>query len=247
MSKNPKYRFSPSLLDKFIRLESAEKIYENSNAESLEEVRERLRKELLDTINKVKGEPSKAMLKGIAFENLCDLIAGNKKWTAEDDDSISLCGEDEAWFYEVMKDGHLFKFDYQAVQYVSSLIQDALTQQFVEGTISTCFGGVRLIGYVDALIRNIVKDIKCTGIYNFGKFEKSMQRYVYPYCLEQMGCKVDFMEFIIHTNDHVYVETYLHDSIVAESNIIEVCERFIDFIESNKELITDRRIFNESK
>jgi hypothetical protein len=103
-----------------------------------------------------------------------------------------------------------------------------------------------------------VFDIKTTRQYEFGKFEHSWQKDVYPYCLITSGDlqQVSSFEYTIYVlkggtsrtpiiTAEQYKEEYAYNHKLAENRIANVCERFIEWLEMNKAKITDKKIFNQ--
>ena len=43
----------------------------------------------------------------------------------------------------------------------------------------------------------------------------------------------------------IYTEFYNHYQAIAESKLRNICELFIEWLESKRELITNKKIFNE--
>ena len=52
-------------------------------------------------------------------------------------------------------------------------------------------------------------------------------------------------EYLVTDFKGVYKEAYAYMAKLDIPRLREVCERFIEFLESNRELITDKKIFNE--
>lgn len=131
-----------------------------------------------------------------------------------------------------------------------------LSQVLVEAPIETRYGVVDLYGFIDEMRFNKVYDIKTTSRYEFGKYKDYNQRFVYPYCLIESGMaeSIDFFEFTAYAlkggnskspliTGTQYSEIYNYDHDAAKKHIKDVCERFIEFIMANKDLITDNNIF----
>lgn len=131
-----------------------------------------------------------------------------------------------------------------------------LNQVLVESTIDTIYGVVDLYGYIDEMRRDWVYDIKTTRKYEFGKYSNYNQRYVYPYCLIESGMseEINFFEFTAYQlkggdekcpliTGTKFSEVYNYNHEDAKRHIKEICERFIEFIEANRDKITDRNIF----
>lgn len=224
MSKSVKYQFYPSLLDKFTRF--------NNELCTLDE--------LIDYINRVPGPRSEAAEKGIAFNKLTDLLlAGSDVSEADIDGNILYhiilqVGEENANFF----------FDKRLTDDIVERLRGAIPQQFVEGFISTSRGLVRLYGFADYILRNACVDLKSCGRYEFWQYRDNWQQHVYPLCLRQMGMQIDIFDYLITDFDCIYSEPYIlipHDS---ETKVKLVVEDFIDFLETHRDRITDKRIFN---
>lgn len=140
-----------------------------------------------------------------------------------------------------------FVFDIKLVREFSDYYKGALTQQLVEAILPTKYGNVRLYGYIDELMPQSTHDIKTTGRYSVGKFKGHAQHLVYPYCLRENGMDIPIFEYNIAQIDkygrwETFTETYV---FVPERDIpilISRVEELIEFINANKELITDKKI-----
>lgn len=109
------------------------------------------------------------------------------------------------------------------------------------------FGDVLLYGYIDELLPMSVHDIKTTGSYYVGKFKDHWQHMIYPYCLMQNGNDVRSFEYNITDFKSTYTESY---TFVPERDIpiiTDHCEEFIRFLNDNRDLITDKKIFAEDE
>jgi len=121
----------------------------------------------------------------------------------------------------------------------------AASQVFCQGTIQTRYGLVELYGYIDELVEDAVYDIKTTSRYELGKYSKGWQRHVYPYCLVQSGVPVIGFEYTVTDFNNCYQEWYDFHYEASEQLIRAHCERLIEFLESRRDKITDKKIFNE--
>ena len=94
-----------------------------------------------------------------------------------------------------------------------------------------------------------VHDIKTTGSYSVGKFKTHFQHLVYPYALIQNGNDIRTFEYnILEFSKAGYpVDTYTETYVFVPERDIPIltnhCEEFIQFLEANRELITDTKIF----
>jgi hypothetical protein len=103
-----------------------------------------------------------------------------------------------------------------------------------------------------------VYDIKDTSKYDFGKYEHGWQRHVYPYCLIASG-QMDSIKAFEYTAYQIkggtsrtplisgtqYPEYYTYNHEQSVRLLTAHCEKFITFLEVNKALITDKKIFAE--
>ena len=283
MSQQPKYFFSPTLLDAFNGFLSVErnwaKFYgemeeDNEKYISLADYEQKQYEELIDKINRVKHEPIEAAAKGTAFNDIVDTLLHNKccgktQLSRIYDDAGNIVG------IRAMVDGFTFDFDYAFCKYVSiyfggkfkgedgTVINDkpsdiCMSQVLVEATIETRYGAVELYGFIDEMRRDIVYDIKTTSHYEFGKYQEYNQRFIYPYCLIESGMvtEINFFEFTAFAlkggNSRIplisgtqYSEVYNYNHEQAKRHIKDTCERFREFIEANRDKITDTNIFTK--
>ena len=122
--------------------------------------------------------------------------------------------------------------------------------------IPTRYGDVELYGYIDELVRDTVYDIKTTSKYDFGKYEHGWQRHVYPYCLIASGQMESVKAFeytayqmkggtsrtpLISGTQYPEYYTYNHEQTIKL--LTAHCEHFIEFLEANRDIIADKKIF----
>lgn len=119
----------------------------------------------------------------------------------------------------------------------------ALPQVFVRGTLETHFGVIDLYGYADELLPFSCHDIKTTKNYHAGNFREHWQHIVYPFCLHQMGSEIDRFEYNITNFKETFTEVYVFKEERDVPKLRDICERFIQFIETNKNVITDTKVF----
>lgn len=245
-----KYQFYPSLLDKFQSYLNADIEAQQpwNKDKSEEEVHDKLHNELLDSINRVPHEPIEAAVKGTAFNAVVDLLCGNPVtqelyYTEPYQNKKGVLVRDVS----IKESGITFDFSFQEsiLQIFVESNRGASTQVFCEGDLETSLGNVRLYGYADAFKYDVCIDIKTTSQYEFSKYRKGWQRLVYPYCLTQMGFEVNSFEFQITDFRSIYKEEYIYDHSLAQTSLRNICEDFIQFLETNRNLITDKKIFNE--
>ena len=252
------------------------KNYNDSTGEyhySDEEVYELAKKELIDAINRVRTT-SEAASKGTAFNDLVDALIHNQKNDELETRKVyrdingnmlrSKVPLNPQVFtiigVEAKLDGFAFMFDIDLIKGAADYLKGSLSQVLTTATIETRYGLVELYGYIDELRYNKVYDLKTTKKYDFGKYEKYWQRHVYPYCLLESGecTEIESFEFTAYQlsggteknpiiTGKMFPEVYTYNHEQSKSLIKNHCERFIEFLEENKHLITDKKVFGGEK
>lgn len=252
-TKQPKFKFYATLLDAFTGYLRSDVIYErywgfsDNPPHTPEEFREKQFQSLIDTINRVPFD-SEAADKGTAFNEVIDCMIENRKSEKVQVErllSIMPDGRQVVAGLQVTYNNRLFEFPISICREFADYYKGALTQQQVEAILPTCFGNVLLYGYIDELMPMSIHDIKTTGSYYVGKFKDHWQHMVYPYCLMQGGNDVRLFEYNITDFRATYTESY---TFVPERDIpilTEHCEDFIRFLNDNRNLITNKKIFAE--
>jgi hypothetical protein len=96
-----------------------------------------------------------------------------------------------------------------------------------------------------------VHDIKTTSQYYVGKFKNHSQHLVYPYCLIQSGNDIKTFEYNVATigvnGYQTYTETYVFNPGRDIPILTQRIEDLIQFVEDNRHLITDKKIFGGEK
>lgn len=149
-----------------------------------------------------------------------------------------------------------FFFDKQLCKSAAEYFKGSLSQHFTDATIDTCYGVVRLYGYVDELRSKRIYDIKTTESYAWGNYKNYWQRHVYPYCLIESGdcTEIDAFEFSVFQlkgggprspliYGDFYREVYDYNHEQSTDIIRQGCERFIEFLEAHRSEITDKKVF----
>ena len=261
-------KFSPSLLDAFQQYLDSEALYEQFYGRSEEpsltyqEYEEKQFNELIDKINKVPSE-SEAADKGSCLNEIVDCIVMDVKSTRDDIQVRSIKTDADAVgtpctypCVAARKGEHEFYFETKFCQQVADYFKDSLCQLYVEAPIETKYGTILLYGYPDYVRGDMVYDLKTTSKYEFGKYSKYWQQHAYPYALTKSGkCKdikaFEFTAFqlkggtarmpIIYGD--MYQELYTFDYRRSESLLKGISEQFYDFINNNKERITNKKVF----
>lgn len=219
MNSSPvKYKFYATLLDSF-----AYYLSDVDNDDAFQN--------FIDKLNRVPFKSDVAD-KGSAFNELIDqLIEGAPVFI-------------EKGNYLITYDNKEYKFKKDVADDIAERVHDCFPQLFVKATLDTNRGNVELYGYLDYIKRNKVIDLKTTGRYVFPKYLNYWQSKIYPYCLNSMGVKVDTFEYLVTNFSNVFIEEYPYK---PDKDIIEIkrfTEQLIDFIELNRNLITDQKLFN---
>lgn len=291
-----KYKFYPSLLDKFqsfVDMSAEDYFYQDENGVwhknyneatgeyhySESEVYDLAKQELINAINRVRST-SEAASKGTAFNELVDVLIHNKKSEVIDTKKIykdingNILRSEMPLNPKIFKligvetklEGFTFWFDINLIKEASEYLKGSLSQVLTSATIDTAYGKVELYGYIDELNKDKVYDLKTTKKYEFGKYSKYWQRHVYPYCLIESGecTNIDSFEFTCYQlkdgektelrgetyrmiEGKKYPELYNYNHEQSKSLLKAQCERFIEFLEENKELITDKKVFGGEK
>ena len=243
------YRIYPTILDAYFNYLNSDVIYEryygwSENPPCTEdEFRQKQFQELIDRINR-KPFDSEAADKGTAFNELVDALIEKRK---PNDMDVERNAENTC--YTVIYKNRTFTFPISLCCEFADYFKGALTQQRVEAILPTAYGNVLVYGVIDELMPTSVHDIKTTGSYTVGKFKDHHQHLIYPYALMQNGSDVRTFEYnIVEFNKGGYVvDTYTETYVFNPERDIPIltnhCEEFIRFLEENRELITDRKIF----
>jgi hypothetical protein len=234
----PKYKFYPTLLDSFQsyldRAEIYQKYYGFSETPPYSEVEwdEKMFKELIDKINRVPFE-SEAVDKGTVFNEIIDCSIENRKMNYV----FSFDIEKDLFTVKTEKYEHIYPFS--ICKEFSEYFKGALTQQRVSGIVETCYGLVEVYGVIDELMPLSIHDIKTTSKYEAFKYKNNWQHIVYPFCTG-----INDFEYNITDFKETYTEKYVFDIERDTERLKRHCEQFIEFLEQNRDLITDNKIFN---
>lgn len=242
----PQYKFYASILDKFGSYLNSSQIYSQyyGFAENPSKTEEEFEKEqfqgLINSINRVPiaWEDTEAMDRGTAFNEVVDCLIENRK-----SDKMEIVSNKETGTISANYNKRTFEFPIALCKEFANHFSGALTQQYCEGVLSTKYGNVMLYGYIDALMPFFVADIKTTSKYNAFKFKDNWQHIVYPYCLKCMDIHIDTFEYRVTDFKNTWSEVYNFNPLTDVPKLINHCEAFIEFLEQNRELITNAKIF----
>lgn len=264
MNKQPKYRFYATLLDKYESYINSSRIYNQywrfaeNPPHTEEEFQELQRLSLIDTINRVAFKSEDAD-RGTAFNEVVDCIINKSFQEIQQGIYLHNAGKTVSIILNEKQEavscinGYTFTFPLAMCKEFANYFKGAANQILTQGTLSTSYGDVLLYGYIDELMPLSIHDIKMTKRYSVGKFKHNWQHIVYPFCLNQQGnATTDFEYNVCHINilkSGFFYDTYTeHYTYVPDRDIPllkEHVEGLIEFIEEHKNLITDKKIFNQ--
>jgi hypothetical protein len=226
-------------------------------------------KSLIDKINRVPLADSEAADRGTAFNEIVDcMIAGRKSKkmkiervyrtivtgdiTCNPDEHPETQDTDEVFALRAEYNNHVFIFPTDICREFARYFKGAVSQVYTEAILPTRYGDVLLYGFVDELTPDCVHDIKLTvKAYKAGKFRRGWQHVVYPYCLNKSGSDVHQFEYDIAEfngkSAKSYIEYYTYDEERDIPKLTEQVEAFIEFLEQHRDIITDKKIFNNHK
>ena len=264
--KKISYKLYATLLDSYQNYIDSDKIYQKyygfSDNPPLDEdeFREQQFQELIDRINRKPFYSEKAD-RGTAFNEVIDCIIENRKSETVKVERVYI----DEFGYETNESGygcildkleatynnHTFTFPISVCREFADYFKGALTQQRVEAILPTAYGNVLVYGLIDELMPTTVHDIKTTGSYSVGKFKNHFQHLVYLYCLNKNGVPIKDFEYNIvefGKNGNIvgtYTELYNYNPDTYIPKLTSICEEFICFLNDNKDLITDLKIFGK--
>jgi len=243
----PRYRIYATLLDGFQDYLDCDKNYAKYHADpdspycpSYVYYEETKLNELIDRINRVPIQ-SEAADRGTAFNEVVDCLISDRL--------SAKCPfyEDKSFGYFVARyKGRDFAFKERICREFANYYQGAQSQVYTSAPLMTQFGEVELYGYIDELMPFSVHDIKTTKHYEAFKFRNHWQHRVYPYCLQYNGNKVQYFEYNVTDFNDTFTERYDCHPETDIPALREHVEWFIRFLESYRDRITDKKIFNEA-
>ena len=246
-----RYKFYASLLDAFQHYLDSDVIYEKywgfseNPPKTQEEFKQEQFQSLIDRINRVPYD-SEAADRGTALNEVIDCMVQNRG--TEKVKIEKLVADGAVVALNVTYNNRTFCFPMTLVRELANYYQGALAQQYVQAILPTMFGDVLVYGFIDYLQPFRTHDLKTTGRYSVGDFKNHWQHIVYPYALMENGCNVPDFEYNVVELGKTYYETYTESySFVPERDVPRLtqhCEDFIRFLQENRTLITDKKIFN---
>ncbi|OAV76048.1 hypothetical protein Barb7_00282 [Bacteroidales bacterium Barb7] len=247
-----RYNIYATLCDSYSQYIHARQIYNeywgNSDSPKLteDEFVEQQRKDFIDRINRVPFDSIPAD-RGTAFNEIVDcLILGQKS------EKMIIESDKQAGTINAFYNGRNYTFPISVCREFSAYYKGSMPQVYTHAVLPTIYGDVMLYGYIDELMPASVHDIKTTGKYSAGKFKNHWQHVVYPFCLNQNGNMVtDFEYNILLINERrdrasyeTFTEHYAYDADEDVPRLRWHVESLIEFLEENRGIITDLKVFN---
>lgn len=268
---NYKYRFSPSLLDKFQKYLDSEIEFEsdfNYSEEtgykaSLGEIVAAREQELMDALNYVEPTlPIFAAARGTALNDCVDFCIDASHGII----NVGPCEHGKTYIQHVgdtikcLCDGIPFEFDCKLVEDLAKEVENGTMQLHVSAVLPTEHGDVLLHGFPDYIQPCQITDLKSTENYTWGKYEHYWQRYAYPYIMQSAGLmeRVVAFEFLVaelktdrKTNvilGSIYKETYTDVNVdKCRSELQWICNGLAMFVEDHRSQITNTKIFGTNE
>lgn len=210
--------------------------------------------DLINSINRCPREPMEAADRGTALNEIVDCMVQGVPSTREDT-KLSRAETELGLMYGLKAEinGFEFVFDTQLCRQLRDLYKGSIVQHYHEAMMSTQYGDVMLYGYSDYWQGDTIRDLKTTKKYDFGKYERGWQRIVYPWTAIESGEAVAVDKFVydaiqlssrggIIFGTH-YPEEYAYGHLWASKLLRNGVCRFIEWIESRRDLITDAKVF----
>lgn len=253
MSSNVSYNFYATLLDSYQNYLDSDKLWEKFWGSSenpkltIDEYAAKSKQDLIDRINRVPFD-SEAADKGSAFNEVVDCLIEHR--TSPTMQISRVYDNDKVVALSAKFKEREFKFPIDMCRDMARYFNGAVPQYMCEAILPTKYGNVRLYGYLDELMPTCIHDIKTTSKYEAYKFRDHWQHIVYPYCLREEGNNISKFEYDIikwgkDLNEYdFFTEVYNYDEKVDKPRLVAHCEGLIEFLETNRDLITDKKIFN---
>jgi hypothetical protein len=229
--KKPSYKIYPTLLDSYNRYLIGPQ-YMSDDGPTEEEIDAKSLEELINKINRVPYLPTEPQARGTSFESCVNALL--------DSTDIEIKAD--------KKDNRLYSFEgFEFPKELTDKVVRELTgystrSERISALISTPAGYVELYGVMDYSFPSVQVDLKTTKKYDFLKYKDNTQHKTYPFIAKENGIHVDNFCYLVTDFKDVYAEHYTYSPAFRDELIENIC-RFIDFIEINREIITDKKIF----
>lgn len=132
------------------------------------------------------------------------------------------------------------EFDENLVQKVFTKLQNyKAKQKYIQGNVKTPYGIVKCYGFVDYEYDDFYIDLKTGSKYTKNKYEINSQHKCYPL----IGGKKS-LTYMITDFSQIYYEPYVFTKELEDKFIFELTE-FIEWLETNRGIITDTKIWGK--
>lgn len=142
-------------------------------------------------------------------------------------------------FEEAIVKNKSHNFDPKIIEEAQNLLP---TLKILQVPLKFVFENIQFYGYADVVGEGRVIDIKTTSSYKPLKFQFNFQM-LYLYALKDKGCLQ--MDYLIYDFQKIYVESYFL-STFNFNPMLDQMTLFANFLEENRSLIKDRKIFVEN-
>lgn len=183
--------------------------------------------ELVDKINGIKTPISKSALNGIAFENVINNLLLEKQ-------------VDE--FGNVYINSG-FTFDKTLSNKIARKLSGyQIMQKKISAIIDSPVGKIRLHGKVDYAYSDMHVDLKTTKKYATGKYGANNQHGCYSLIEKVNGSPILWFNYLVTDFAGIYIEPYEITDLIHNRVIDNICD-FVKWLEANRKLITNQKIF----
>lgn len=248
LQSQPKYNIYPTLLDAFASYLNSSQVYQKyygftENPQiSEEEFEQKKFGELIGKINRVPLEDSYAADKGTMFNEIIDCLVERRK-----SKQMHLVSDIENHLIVAQWKGITEGFNIHDCKTIAGALKGSVCQTFHEGFLETRYGVVRMYGFTDFLLPFRIVDLKTTSNYSAFKYRENWQHIVYPYLMHFNGNFVSDFTYLVYKwkkdGGEIFEEEYRYEEGRDLPLLVEIVEQFIEFLEANREVITDGKIF----
>lgn len=214
-----KFLITPSLYNSYLWYADTDFSAIWEDPEKAEEVEKSAYQDWLNCLNKVKTPITEAQQKGIDFENAVEEMSNNLNKVRFDGEVVVFENEVDFMLSTILDEA-----ERKAALQVARIIDKGIWQQ----TLMKEVDNYLLYGRSDHIRGNTINDIKRTGSYEVGKYQKSIQHLIYLECAED----IEHFQYVIasgKTNPSVFVE-YYHKEPNNLDVLLGKIDTMVDFI-----------------
>jgi hypothetical protein len=155
-----------------------------------------------------------------------------------DTDTLSKLKKGISFEHAVLKNT-MHRFDPAHIEAVRELLPK---RNVTQKKVSFNHHSIHFYGIADVVGEGRVIDLKTTSRYKSGKFSYNFQT-LYLFALKNAGCHT--MEYIVYDFENIYIEKYTLENIDF-GLMLHQMEWFAEFLDQNRPLIKDKKIFIEA-